>query len=183
MQCRTVCAGLALGLLACGSDGGNASDASVTEGDDVASADAAADVDAGPPPHGFRATYFRHHGEATTVERVEDALDVTWGEDGPAPEIGADRFCALDRDARRARGRRLHLRRAQRRWRAPVGRRRRAPLVDDWRFHFVERHEATVQLPASPWRCVEYFERTSPPRCTSAGARRRSPRRSSRRSG
>jgi GH43 family beta-xylosidase len=126
-------------------------------GGDGPSDDPDASLDPASLEHGLRGEYFRRHG-ALAVDRVDPVLDLVWGEDEPAPGAGRDRVSV--------------------RWTGflevpAAGRYRFAtsnddgvrvfiddePVIDDWRFHFPERHEGELDLPAGfvPLR-VEYFE-------------------------
>ena len=116
-----------------------------------------AGADAAPPVPGFRAEYFA--GYRTPIHAaVQPAIDHEWGEGEPAPQVGADRFSArftatLDVPAAGTYGFATRADDGVRLW---VG---DQLVIDDWRPHFPERHEGTVELAAGPTPItLEYFE-------------------------
>jgi len=121
----------------------------------------APDAAPSPPEPGLRATYFRHHGGAAVLERVDAVVDFAWGDDGPAPEVGADHFSVrwsgtLDVPAAGAYTFAVTSDDGMRLWIGDGA----APILDDWTFHFAARSEATVTLPAGPVALrLEYFDK------------------------
>lgn len=111
-----------------------------------------------PPQQGLYAEYFDAYHDLL-LERVEATVDHVWGAEAPGPKIGKDKFSvrwtgwltaeksgtytlAIDGDD----GSRLWL--------------DDKLVINDWRGHFVERHEATIALEAGKPVAVrlEYFE-------------------------
>jgi GH43 family beta-xylosidase len=109
------------------------------------------------PEPGLRGEYFARYHERV-VERVDPAIDFAWGDGELAPGAGSDRvsarwtgflevpiagsytFVTSNDDGVRVR----------------IG---DTLVIDDWNFHFPERHEGTVELAAgSVPIVVEYFE-------------------------
>jgi GH43 family beta-xylosidase len=114
----------------------------------------------GVPPEpvpGLRAEYFSTYLDLV-VERVEPTLDVVWGAAEPVAGVGADRFSARWLGTLRAPAAGTYQLITEnddgvRVWVDDV------LVIDDWVGHFVQRSEATVELPAGevPLR-IEYFE-------------------------
>lgn len=118
---------------------------------------AAPDANPADLPPGLHGAYFRRHG-ALAAERVDAQIAFAWGEEAPAPEVGADhfsvrwtgylevpadgayRFAAVADD-----GVRLLI--------------DEQPVLEDWSFHAATRAEGTVELAAGyvPIR-LEYFD-------------------------
>jgi len=127
-------------------------------------ADAATDAapDAAPPPeHGLRATYFRRHGGAPVLERVDATVDFAWGDGEPAAGVGRDHFSVrwsgtLDVPAAGTYTFVATTDDGVRLWigDAPV------PVLDDWVFRRPTRSEVTLALPAGPVAVrLDYFEK------------------------
>src|SRR5262245_60497084 len=114
-------------------------------------------VDAPPPEPGLRGEYYRRYHERV-LERVDPTIDFQWGDGELAPGTGTDRvsvrwtgfldvpvagnytFATSNDDGVRV---------------TIAGTR----VIDDWRFHFPERHEGSIDLPAGMVPIlVEYFE-------------------------
>jgi hypothetical protein len=146
MSTATRCAATALLAVTTGCSGPGAG------GDDAGPA-----PDAAAPEPGFRAEYFARYRELV-ASAVEPAVDHAWSDAEPVPGAGADRFSArftgvLDVPAPGT----YHFATL-----ADDGVRLRLGdqvVIDDWRPHFPERHEGTVELAAGPIPIVlEYFE-------------------------
>ena len=139
---------------ACDPSSSGAPDATLPT-DDAASVDAAADPSA--LEHGLRGEYYRAYHERV-LDRVDATLDFAWGDAELAPGTGAARVSLrwtgfLDVPATGA----YTLRTSNDDGvRVIVG---GEAVIDDWRPHFPETHEATVTLTAGfvPIT-VEYFE-------------------------
>jgi GH43 family beta-xylosidase len=114
-------------------------------------------ADQGPLELGLRGEYFREYHERV-LDRVDPVVDFVWADGELAPGTGADRvsirwtgfldvpvagsytFATSNDD-----GVRVTV--------------NDAAVIDDWRFHFPERHEGTLELPAGMVPlAVEYFE-------------------------
>ncbi|NVB80262.1 MAG: family 43 glycosylhydrolase [Kofleriaceae bacterium] len=116
-----------------------------------------ADADVAELEHGLRGEYFaRYHDRV--LDRVDPAIDFSWGDGELVPGSGADRvsvrwtgylevpeaatytFVTSNDDGVRV----------------TIG---DTVVIDDWRFHFPERHEGTIELAAGTVPIVvEYFE-------------------------
>ncbi len=148
---------VALVVTGCADPGGGVSDGGLLDADsaDADSADAA--PDAAPPSPGFRADYFATY-RTRVYTGIESVIDHAWG-DGEAvagsgvdrfsarytatlevPEAGSYQFATLADDGVRL-------------W---VG---DQLVIDDWRPHYPERHEGTVELTPGPVSLrLDYFE-------------------------
>jgi GH43 family beta-xylosidase len=156
---------LLLAAAACGGDSATPADAALGTSADAApdaapgTPDAAEpSADAALPPHGLRATYFRHHG-AAVASRVDATVDFSWGDGAPTPDVGADHFSARWSGTLEvpAAGDYTFVVTSDDGVRLRVG---GVSVVDDWRFHFATRVEGTVTLAAGPTPIVlEYFEK------------------------
>lgn len=156
------CAPAGVGELDTPTDGG-AGGARGVEGaaDDGASpaGDGFVEADSGPPAvPGFHAEYFSDYHDLV-VDRIEPAIDHSWGDGSPDPALAEDRFSARWTGeivppssgtyrfaTRNDDGVRLYV----------AGVR----VIDDWRGHYPERHEGTIDLVAGeavPIR-LDYFE-------------------------
>jgi len=131
-------------------DGGAGADAASEPAVDAA-------TDAALPVAGFQADYFATY-RTLAHSAVEEAIDHAWGDGEPAPGTGADRFSARFSavlDAPEAGSYRFATN-ADDGVRLWIG---DQLVIDDWRPHYPERHEGTVDLPAGPVSLrLDYFE-------------------------
>jgi hypothetical protein len=136
-------------------DGGDR-DAGRPPRDDGGGADAG--LDAGPPPHGFRAQYFESYLDLA-LERIDPAIAFSWADGAPDPSLSPDRFSArwTGTLVPPASGTYAIATMNDDGVRVTIG---DAIVIDDWRGHFPERHEGSIDLVAgveTPIE-IEYFE-------------------------
>src|SRR5690606_16386125 len=105
-------------------------------------------VDATPAEldHGLRAAYFKMYDEKV-VERIDPAIDMAWADGELAPGTGSDRVSVrwtgfLDVETA---GQYTLVTSNDDGVRVYVD---GQLVIDDWRFHYPERHETTVDLKA-----------------------------------
>jgi GH43 family beta-xylosidase len=150
---RTTAILFALGAVACnGAGDGGAADGGAA---DAAAADGA--PDASPPAPGFRADYFARY-RTRVASLVEPSIDHDWGDGEAVAGSGADRFSArftATLEVPEAGSYRFATN-ADDGVRLWVG---DELVIDDWRPHYPERHDGTVELAAGPVAIrLDYFE-------------------------
>lgn len=125
-------------------DGGGIRDAAPDRDGPTPPADAAHDSAPPPPVPGFRAEYFASYHDLV-VDRVEPSIDHAWGDGGPDAALGVDHFSARFTATLTPPASGTYLFATQnddgvRLW---VG---ETLVIDDWRGHFPERHEGSIDL-------------------------------------
>lgn len=114
--------------------------------------------DGGPPPRGFSGAYYEDYLDLA-LERLDPAIDFRWADGAPDPALSVDRFSARWRGVLEppASGTYRFATNNDDGVRVIVG---GTVVIDDWRGHFPERHEGTIELEGarSVPIVVEYFE-------------------------